>query len=177
MRVKAWGHEPESPCGNKSIKSETPELRAGWREPHCGQELLIFLDKSIMMRNRSHAAHRVRGSFSCDFSWRDRFERKPFFFFFFLRKKIWHFWRRCAMWFVGFIWHSEGMVKQIKLSRETKAINNGNWKTDHIRKVGQFSAWHVLHECLLAGHTHTKKPYRVLNGIPRQQRLFWPDLP
>lgn len=145
MRVKAWGHEPESPCGNKTIKSETPEPREGWREPRCVQELLIFLDKSIMMWNRSHAVHRVQGSFSCDFSWHDRFAHKLLFFFFFKRKRPNTVWRKHAeMWFVGFIWLSEGMVKQIKLSRETKAVNNGNWKADLIRQVGQFSAWLVL---------------------------------
>lgn len=149
MRVKAWGQEPESPCGNKSIKSETSQLREGWRESHCGQKLLIFLDKSIMMWNRSHAAHRVRGSFSCNFSWRDRFELKPFLSFF-TENDLTQFGGYVSSWI---IWFWEGMVKQIKLSRETRAVNNLNWKADLIRQVGQFSAWYVVHEGPLAGHT------------------------
>lgn len=173
MRVKAWGHEPESPCGNKSTKSETPELREGWREPHCGQELLIFLDKSIMMWNRSHAAHRVRGSFSCDFSWRDRFECKRFFWW----KRVDTFGRdvrRCDLldlfafrkaWWNRSNW--AGRPKQSTIVTE-KLISLGKLDSS----LHDMSCMSV---CWL--DTHTKKPYRDLKGMPRQQRLFWPDLP
>lgn len=168
MRVKAWGHEPESPCGNKSVKSQTAELRQGWREPHCGQELLIFLDKRIMMWNRSHAAHRVQGSFSCSFSWRDRFEHKLFFFFF-PRKMTWH----CLveMWFAECIWLSEGMVKEIKLSREPKAVNN---RTEKLISLGKSdSSLHDMsYTSVLWLDTHTKKAYKVLNGMPRHAEIY-----
>lgn len=40
----------ETPCGNKTINSETPESRQGQTEPCCMQNQLIFLEKSSVIQ-------------------------------------------------------------------------------------------------------------------------------
>lgn len=60
---RVWSREPspgqwewssrdvslQTPCGNKTINAETPQLREGQTEPCCMQKQLIYLDKSSVI--------------------------------------------------------------------------------------------------------------------------------